>query len=143
MLSHGMLMRFRNELREVVREMVRTLGRAVPDAIRKTTAGRGPGEFMPEFVSMVISELHHLHPGNLMRYHLCPAEFEAWKKRNARSSPLPPAKAGTRPLADRCRKILDACLRRQDVHTKPQRRRPRAASNLTLRIARALRKEEH
>jgi len=73
-------LRYRNELREVVREMVQGHWPITPEVIRQLTADRIPGESMPAFVAMVASELHHLHPGNLMRYGLRPTEFEAWKQ---------------------------------------------------------------
>lgn len=72
---------YREQLRDVVREMVRQ--RALPDASELEAWGARNGvgpEGLPAFVDAARAELLDLHEGALRRYRLTFGEFEAWKR---------------------------------------------------------------
>ncbi len=73
-------LRYRDALIEVVSEIVRS-GKAIDTRlIRELATPVVKVEDLGQFVAMVFNDLHHLHQGNLARYRLRPAEFQAWKK---------------------------------------------------------------
>jgi hypothetical protein len=72
-------LRFRNELIEVVGEIVRE--RLSPTVVEVTKAAteRVPAEHLDDFVRMTIKELDNLHEGNFARFRIRPSEFHAWR----------------------------------------------------------------
>ena len=72
-------LRYRGQLRDVVGQIVRDTRAIEPQAIREVVGTRIPPADMPEFVALVINELHHLHEGNIVRYGLRLSEFRDWK----------------------------------------------------------------
>jgi len=74
-------LRYRNELTEVVRAIVR--GGLAPEeaAIRAITPATVAAEDQPRFVVLAIAEFKTLHAGNDIRFGLRPLEFDAWTRR--------------------------------------------------------------
>jgi Fic family protein len=72
-------LRFRNELIEVVGEIVREKLRPTVDEVTNAANERLPAEHLDDFVRMTIKELDNLHEGNFARFRLRPAEFQAWR----------------------------------------------------------------
>lgn len=72
-------LRFRNELVEVVSEIVRQLLRPDVKEVTARAMGRVPQQHLDDFVRMTINDLKNLHEGNYARYRLRPSEYEAWK----------------------------------------------------------------
>ena len=74
-------LRFRAQLREAVRQIVRS-SRSVPEiqmGIATYLAAVVPAEDRIRFQAVVSQELRNLNDGTYARYGLRPAEFEAWK----------------------------------------------------------------
>ena len=71
--------RFRNELTEVVSQVVRSLSRPNVEAVATAAEDRVPGEDLDDFVRMAIRELENLHEGNYARFRLRPSEYQAWQ----------------------------------------------------------------
>jgi hypothetical protein len=77
---------FRLKYREALRELVGTIVREQlpPDA--QTVTGLSSGLVAeadrPRFVEMVLVDMKNLHPGNVARYRIRLAEFNAWKTKN-------------------------------------------------------------
>jgi len=72
-------LRFRNELTEVVGQVVRSLARPTVEAVATAAEDRVPGEDLDDFVRMAIRELENLHEGNYARFRLRPSEYQAWQ----------------------------------------------------------------
>jgi hypothetical protein len=72
-------LKFRNEIIEVVGEIVR--GRVAPtlENVTKAGSGRVPAEHLDDFVRMTIKDLENLHEGNFARFRLRPSEYHAWR----------------------------------------------------------------
>ena len=71
-------LRYRNELTETVRTLVRsgqTINEATISAAIPTTVTH---EDQPRFVELVLTEFKTLHAGNAIRFGLRPLEFSAW-----------------------------------------------------------------
>jgi hypothetical protein len=82
-------LRFRSELREVVRDMVVRGSPPQADLIKTWSVAHGiPTEVQAGFAERALNLLLSLHEGSLARYGLRPAEYLAWRKR-FRLSPLP------------------------------------------------------
>lgn len=77
-------LKFRNELTEVVGNIVR--GGLAPTVEAVTTVAREhvPAEQLDDFVRMTINDLENLHEGNFARFRLRPSEFHAWSERQRR-----------------------------------------------------------
>jgi len=73
-------LRFRNELIEVVSDIVRRLTRPTVEEVAAAVAGRLPQEHLDDFVRMAVKELEDLHEGNYARFRLRPSEYDAWRK---------------------------------------------------------------
>ena len=78
-------LRFRNELTEVVGEIVRGGLAPTVDAVTKAAGKLVPPEHLDDFVRMTINDLENLHEGNFARFKLRPSEFHAWSKKNSKS----------------------------------------------------------
>lgn len=72
-------LRYRQELRELVADVVRTGRKDVLPAVERFAADRVGKRDREAFVEMVQDELKRLHPGILARYRLRLSEFEAWQ----------------------------------------------------------------
>jgi hypothetical protein len=74
-------MKYREEIREVVSQIVRTImGKAEASNAVKVEARKLPEEDQAQFIEVVETELLGLHEGNFVRYRIKPSEFSAWKK---------------------------------------------------------------
>lgn len=73
-------LRYRNELADVVRAIVRGGQKAEEPAIRTAMPQTVTAEDQPGFVKLVMAEFQALHAGNAIRFGLRPLEFSAWQK---------------------------------------------------------------
>lgn len=73
-------LRFRNELTEVVGDIVRGTVAPTLDAVTARSRERIPAEHLDDFVRMAMKELENLHEGNFARFRLRPSEFHTWSK---------------------------------------------------------------
>jgi hypothetical protein len=73
-------LRFRNELIEVVGDIVRQQLSPTVDEVTKAASNRVPKENLDDFVRMTTNELENLHEGNFARFRLRPSEFQAWRE---------------------------------------------------------------
>jgi Fic family protein len=71
-------LRYRNELTEAVRAIVRSGKPANKTAVRAGTPATVIKKDQPRFVELVIEEFKTLHAGNAIRFGLRPLEFAAW-----------------------------------------------------------------
>lgn len=77
-------LKYRAELIEAVADLVRTGTAVSDDAVRNTIANLVPTNDRQRLSKMVLDELRHLHEGNIARYRLRLAEFNAWKKKQVK-----------------------------------------------------------
>ena len=77
-------LRFRNELTEVVGNIVRGGLTPTVEAVTKVAREHVPAEQLDDFVRMTINDLGNLHEGNFARFKLRPSEFHAWSERQSR-----------------------------------------------------------
>ena len=73
-------LRFRNELTEVVGNIVRGGLAPTVEAVTKVAREHVPAEHLDDFVRMTINDLENLHEGNFARSRLRPSEFHAWSE---------------------------------------------------------------
>jgi Fic family protein len=73
-------LRFRNELTEVVSNIVRNLARPTVETVTAAAVDRVPPEHLDDFVRMAVRELDNLHEGNYARFRLRPSEYQAWRE---------------------------------------------------------------
>ena len=73
-------LRFRNELTEVVGNIVR--GRLAPtvEAVTRVAHEHVPAEHLDDFVRMTINDLENLHEGNFARFRMRPSEYREWRE---------------------------------------------------------------
>lgn len=71
-------LRYRQQFRELVADIVRNMRLNVPLAARQFAEKHIESQDRDAFVEIVQDELRRLHPGVLARYRLRPAEFTAW-----------------------------------------------------------------
>lgn len=76
-------LRYRNELIEAVRTVVRGGLHGNETAIRSIMPETVAQEDQPRFVVLVLEEFKTLHAGNAIRFGFRPLEFAAWQGRNA------------------------------------------------------------
>lgn len=76
-------LRYRNELAETVRAIVRDGQPAVETAILTIMPTTVVQEDQPRFVALALEEFKTLHAGNAIRFGLRPLEFAAWQERGA------------------------------------------------------------
>jgi hypothetical protein len=77
-------LRFRNELTEVVGDIVRRLAPPTVEEVTRTAVNRVPPEHLDDFVRMGVKELDDLHEGNYARFRLRPSEYQAWREARTR-----------------------------------------------------------
>ncbi|PKN33043.1 MAG: cell filamentation protein Fic [Deltaproteobacteria bacterium HGW-Deltaproteobacteria-20] len=73
-------LRYRQQLREIVVDIVRTRRQDVLEAMERFADDQVEAQDREAFVEMVQDELKRLHPGTLARYRLRLSEFEAWRE---------------------------------------------------------------
>ena len=73
-------LRYRQQLREIVVEVVRSGRQDVLKAVERFADEQIEDKDREAFVEMVQDELKRLHPGTLARYRLRLSEFEAWRE---------------------------------------------------------------
>jgi hypothetical protein len=73
-------LRYRQQLREIVVEVVRSGRQDVLKAMERFADEQIEAKDREAFVEMVQDELKRLHPGTLARYRLRLSEFEAWRE---------------------------------------------------------------
>jgi Fic family protein len=73
-------LRFRNELTEVVGELVRARVAPTVEEVTSKARERVPSEHLDDFVRMATKELENLHEGNFARFRLRPSEYHAWRE---------------------------------------------------------------
>ncbi|MGH9970591.1 MAG: Fic family protein [Pyrinomonadaceae bacterium] len=78
-------LRFRNELTEIVGEIVRGGVAPTLEEVTRQARERVPADHLDDFVRMAIKELEKLHEGNFARFRLRPSEFHAWRVIHPRS----------------------------------------------------------
>jgi hypothetical protein len=71
-------LKFRNEIIEVVGEIVRRRAAPTVEEVTKAATERVPVDHLDDFVRMTIKDLEHLHEGNFARFRLRPSEYHAW-----------------------------------------------------------------
>ena len=78
-------LRYRNELAEAVRAIVRGGQPANKTALRASMPATVALEDQPRFVELALEEFKTLHTGNVVRFGLRPLEFAVWKQQGERS----------------------------------------------------------
>lgn len=78
-------LRFRNELTEVVGDIVGRVASPTVEEVTGSVADRVPTEHLDDFVRMAVKELEDLHEGNYARFRLRPSEYQAWREARAGS----------------------------------------------------------
>lgn len=78
-------LRFRNELTDVIGNIVRGGLAPAVEAVTRVARDHVPAEHLDDFVRMTINDLENLHEGNFARFRLRPSEFQAWSKMQRRS----------------------------------------------------------
>jgi hypothetical protein len=73
-------LKFRRELTETVAAVVRMRQRATEDVVRSSAKSLVPSADLDRFVEMALSDLEHLHEGNIAPYNLRLSEYRAWKQ---------------------------------------------------------------
>ena len=76
-------LRFRNELTEVVSDIVRRRAQPTVEEVTGAAVDRVPPEDLDDFVRMAVKELEGLHEGNFARFRLLPSEYRSWREANA------------------------------------------------------------
>lgn len=79
-------LRYRNELNEIVRAIVRSEQYASEAAINSCMPKAVAKEDQARFVALTLEEFKTLHVGNAIRFGLRPLEFSAWQERYAKPS---------------------------------------------------------
>lgn len=72
-------LRFRNELTDIIGDIVRRRARPTAEEVTAASAERVPPEHLDDFVRMAVKELEGLHEGNYARFRLRPSEYQAWR----------------------------------------------------------------
>lgn len=72
-------LKFRPELIETVATVVRSRQPAIDGVVRSVATPLVSGADLDRFVAMALSDLEHLHEGNITRYALRLSEFRAWE----------------------------------------------------------------
>ena len=73
-------LRFRNELTDVIGNIVRGGLAPTVEAVTRVAPDQVPAEHLDDFVRMTLNDLENLHEGNFARFRLRPSEFHAWSK---------------------------------------------------------------
>ena len=73
-------LRFRNELTEVVGNIIRGGLAPTVEAVTRVAREHVPAEYLDDFVRMTINDLENLHEGNFARFRLRPSEYCKWRE---------------------------------------------------------------
>ena len=73
-------LKFRNEIIEIVGEIVRDGLAPSLEEVTKAASERVPADNLDDFVRMTIKDLENLHEGNYARFRLRPSEYHAWRE---------------------------------------------------------------
>jgi len=73
-------LRYREQFRELVADVVRNRLTAVRQAVEQFAATRIEEQDRESFVEMTLDDIRRLHPGIIARYRLRLSEFEAWQE---------------------------------------------------------------
>jgi hypothetical protein len=73
-------LRYRQQLHELVANIVRSKQLEILQMIKQYTDENVPGDDRAAFVELVQDEIKRLHPGIIARYRLRQSEFTAWQK---------------------------------------------------------------
>lgn len=73
-------LKFRNEIIEVVGEIVRGGMAATVKAVTKAARNLVPTDHLDDFVRTTLKDLENLHEGNFARFRLRPSEYHAWRE---------------------------------------------------------------
>lgn len=76
-------LRYRNELTEVVGDVVRRRAQPTAEEVTRAAADHVAPEDLDDFVRMAVKELEGLHVGNCARFRLRPSEYRSWREANA------------------------------------------------------------
>lgn len=79
-------LKFRNELMDVVGNIVRGGMAPTVEAVTKAAGERVSADQLDDFVRMAINDLENLHEGNFARFRLRPSEFHTWSEMQKRST---------------------------------------------------------
>jgi len=75
-------LQYRQQLTQVVQEIVRAQSSPDPRRLRDAASAAGiPAEHLDHFVRLAQVELQSIHEGNFARYRLRPSEYHAWAQR--------------------------------------------------------------
>lgn len=77
-------LKFRNEIIEIVGEIVRDHKSPSEKEVTKAARKRVPAEHLDDFVRMTLNDLENLHEGNFARFRLRPSEYHAWREAHPR-----------------------------------------------------------
>ena len=72
-------LKFRPELAETISAVVRLRQPATDGVVRSVAKSLVPSGDLDRFVAMALSDLEHLHEGNITRYQLRLSEYRGWK----------------------------------------------------------------
>lgn len=78
-------LKFRNELTEVVGNIIRSGLAPTVEAVTRVAREHVPSDQLDDFVRMTINDIENLHEGNFARFRLRPSEFYAWREMRHRS----------------------------------------------------------
>jgi len=81
-------LKYRAELGEVVADMVRAGAPIDAAAVRLAATHLVAMEDVPRFVKMALTELRHLHEGNIARFRIRLAHYRAWKAGQRSTAPF-------------------------------------------------------
>ena len=79
-------LKFRNELTDVVGEIVRGGLSPTVEEVTKAARERVPAEHLDDFVRMTTKDLENLHEGNFARFRIRPSEYHAWRNALSKGS---------------------------------------------------------
>jgi Fic family protein len=74
-------MRYRQELSETVRVIVKRGRKITPDTVKAAAPSSIAGEDIDRFVDLAMKELSMLHEGNIARFAIRLSEFSAWQRK--------------------------------------------------------------
>jgi len=80
---HPLRLRYRQQLSDLIANLVRSHAEASPAEVTVRTPADLPAQDREAFVQLVLAEFDSLHPGNAVRFGLRPLELEAWRQSQA------------------------------------------------------------
>lgn len=83
-------LKYRNELIQVIGNVIRALKRPVEEDVRAIATPLVKANDLPRFVALAVQELNRLAEGNIARYRLGLVEFRGWRDALAAGARKPP-----------------------------------------------------